>query len=109
MFIKVANNRLSASGSPTSTVVDNIIANAKKFGNLPNALIKELNERESIIIQSRYGFKTDRKIISLADLAKTLNISLERVRQIEIKALSKLKNYLLSLTKSPDQINNLIF
>ena len=51
MFIKVANNRLSASGSPTSTVVDNIIANAKKFGNLPNALIKELNERESIISQ----------------------------------------------------------
>ena len=76
---------------------------------LGKALKSSLNERESIIIQSRYGFKTDRKIISLADLAKTLNISLERVRQIEIKALSKLKNYLLSLTKSPDQINNLIF
>ena len=71
---------------------------------------------KSVIINVKKNYVYEEKPIlenlaylSILKIAKTLNISLDRVRQIEIKALSKLKNYLLSLTKSPDQINNLIF
>ncbi len=76
---------------------------------LSKALAISLTEREAIIIKSRYGFKDNQKTVPLADLAHTLDISLERVRQIEIKALSKLKSYLISLTGSQNQINILIF
>ena len=88
MFIKVANNRLSASGSPTSTVVDNIIANAKKFGNLPNALIKELNERESIISQLLITVPDEAKIEKyFTDFLFVHKIPFSKTRDLMTKAL----------------------
>ena len=54
-----------------------------------------LDDREKYIIYSRYGFDGDLK--SLKEIAEKLEISCERVRQIESRALQKLKKQLNDL------------
>ncbi len=58
--------------------------------------ISTLNEREKTIIQLR---KLKEKSITLDELGKMLKISKERVRQIETKALQKLKTALLDISQ----------
>jgi RNA polymerase nonessential primary-like sigma factor len=53
-------------------------------------LLSELTTREREVIQMRYGFK-DGTTYSLADIGRALDLSRERVRQIEAKALQKLR------------------
>ena len=49
-----------------------------------------LNEREQQVLKMRFGIgmNTDH---TLADVAKQLGLSCERVRQIEVRALGKLR------------------
>ncbi len=54
------------------------------------ALFEDLTSREKEVIQLRYGFR-DGKSYSLADIGRELDLSRERVRQIEAKALQKLR------------------
>ena len=61
-----------------------------------NKAIDTLNEREKIIIRLR---KFKEKSITLDELGQKLKISKERVRQIETKALEKLKNSLLDISQ----------
>ena len=58
--------------------------------------IATLNEREITIIKLR---KLKEKSITLDELGKMLKISKERVRQIETKALEKLKNAILDISQ----------
>ena len=60
-----------------------------------NKAIDTLNEREKTIIHLR---KFREKSITLDELGKKLKISKERVRQIETKALEKLKRSLLEIS-----------
>ena len=60
-----------------------------------NEAIDTLNEREKTIIRLR---KFKEKSITLDELGKMLKISKERVRQIETKALEKLKKSLLEVS-----------
>ncbi len=60
-----------------------------------NKAIDTLNEREKTIIRLR---KFREKSITLDELGKKLKISKERVRQIETKALEKLKRSLLEIS-----------
>jgi RNA polymerase nonessential primary-like sigma factor len=53
-------------------------------------LLDDLTTREREVIELRYGF-LDGKSYSLADIGRTLELSRERVRQIESKALQKLR------------------
>jgi RNA polymerase primary sigma factor len=53
--------------------------------------LKQLGEREQQIIKLRYGLE-DGHPRTLKDVARVFNITRERVRQIEIKALEKLKH-----------------
>lgn len=55
-----------------------------------HTLLADLTTREREVIQMRYGFK-DGKPYSLADIGRELELSRERVRQIEAKALQKLR------------------
>jgi RNA polymerase sigma factor (sigma-70 family) len=56
-------------------------------GTVPNLLVY-LNERERTVIRSRYGL--GRPVQTLGEVAPTLGVSAERVRQIEQDALEKL-------------------
>ncbi len=61
-----------------------------------NRAIETLNEREKTIIRLR---KFREKSITLDELGNKLRISKERVRQIETKALEKLKKSLLDISQ----------
>ncbi len=54
-------------------------------------VLDSLNDKEREIIIMRFGLD-DGRIKTLKEIAETFNISRERVRQIETKALSKLKH-----------------
>ena len=61
-----------------------------------NDAIETLNDREKTIIRLR---KFKEKSITLDELGQMLKISKERVRQIETKALEKLKKSLLEISQ----------
>jgi RNA polymerase primary sigma factor len=52
--------------------------------------ISQLSENESKVIKLRFGLE-DKQPATLSDVGKLMNISRERVRQIELKALRKLR------------------
>ena len=54
------------------------------------AMLKDLNPKEQFVIRCRFGFETG-ETMSLPAIARRLGISGERVRQIQNKALNKLK------------------
>lgn len=49
-----------------------------------------LSERERYVIEMRFGINKDREH-TLSEVAKELGVSLERVRQIQVRAISKMK------------------
>jgi RNA polymerase nonessential primary-like sigma factor len=53
-------------------------------------VLAQLTDRERIVIEMRFGL-IDRQSKSLAEIGLALNVSRERVRQIEVKALRKLR------------------
>ena len=55
-----------------------------------SALLDRLSEREKLIIKVRYGFE-DGVPMTLAETGKLIHVSRERVRQLEMRALKKLK------------------
>lgn len=55
-------------------------------------LLNCLSEREKNIIMKRFGFNENNEVITLEEIGKELNITRERVRQIEKKALRKIKD-----------------
>jgi RNA polymerase nonessential primary-like sigma factor len=54
-------------------------------------ILGDLTTREQEVIALRYGFQ-DGTSYSLSDIGRLLNLSRERVRQIEAKALQKLRH-----------------
>ena len=79
--------------NPEETFEDFNDKNIKK--DFINKAIDTLNEREKTIIRLR---KFREKSITLDELGQKLKISKERVRQIETKALDKLKKSLLEIS-----------
>lgn len=57
------------------------------------SLLDSVKERERIVLDMRFGITEKGKAHTLADVAKYLKISRERVRQIEEAALKKLRRY----------------
>lgn len=56
------------------------------------AMMEDLDERERQIIRARFGFDTDGKKQTLQALAHEFGVCKERVRQLEKRAMTKLKN-----------------
>lgn len=59
------------------------------------SLLDRLSDREQLIIRVRYGFD-DGEPRTLAETGKMIHVSRERVRQLEMRALRKLRHLLLS-------------
>ncbi|MFM7439475.1 MAG: sigma-70 family RNA polymerase sigma factor, partial [Snowella sp.] len=72
------------------TSPEDILANESLRKELKN-LIGDLTEREQEVVTLRYGFQ-DGTAYSLSDIGRLLSLSRERVRQIEAKALQKLRH-----------------
>jgi len=71
--------------SPTKETLRLLLAEALEHS------LNQLTNREREIIKLRYGLEDDHPR-TLKDVARVFNITRERVRQIEIKALEKLKH-----------------
>ena len=76
----VAGNTLSAEDAAAKRLCRNDI----------NKLLSGLKEREALVIQKRFGLN-DGYEMTLEEIGKELNVTRERVRQIEANALSKLR------------------
>ena len=55
------------------------------------AIMQDLTERERQIIASRFGLGAGREPMTLKDVGRELGVSKERVRQIEARAMAKLR------------------
>ena len=80
--------------NPEETVED--LNDGKLKKEFINEAISTLNDRERTIIKLR---KLKEKSITLDELGQMLKISKERVRQIETKALEKLKTAILEISQ----------
>ena len=56
-----------------------------------NTMMRDLDDRERQIIRARFGFDTDGKKQTLQALAKEFGVCKERVRQLEKRAMTKLR------------------
>lgn len=74
--------------SKAVSVEDEVINTALK--STLQSLVQDLDEREANILRMRYGLDGENPM-TLEEVGKILNISRERVRQIEVRALSKLR------------------
>ena len=64
---------------------------SKRDSMLNKALDEVLNDRERYIISNKYGLNKENKTMTLVEMSKVLNISKERVRQLEENARLKLR------------------
>jgi len=55
-------------------------------------VLDQLNEREKAVIRMRFGLMDDESDRTLEEIGKALNVTRERVRQIESSAIKKLKH-----------------
>ncbi|MDR2099376.1 MAG: RNA polymerase sigma factor RpoD [Campylobacteraceae bacterium] len=55
-------------------------------------VLEQLNEREKAVIRMRFGLLDDESDRTLEEIGKELNVTRERVRQIESSAIKKLKH-----------------
>ncbi len=57
-----------------------------------DGVLDQLNEREKAVIRMRFGLMDDESDRTLEEIGKELNVTRERVRQIESSAIKKLKH-----------------
>ena len=62
--------------------------------NIITSLIGTLSDRERDIVENYYGIN-DKKVLTLTDIGKRYNLSSERVRQIKLNAIRKLRSKIL--------------
>jgi len=65
----------------------------EEFKAMVKTAMNRLDEKEQNVIQYRYGF-VDGKVYTLEQVGSIMGVTRERIRQIEVKALHKLRNYL---------------
>ncbi len=67
---------------------------------------EELSDRERFIVESRFGLNGDRVQRTLRDIGEELGISKERVRQIQLAAIDRLKRLAATQTVQEDRRTN---
>ena len=64
------------------------------FKKLLNRVLRRLTEREREVVVARFGLRTDGSRATLEEIGSSFDLSKERIRQIEVKALAKLRSEL---------------
>lgn len=81
----------------------------KQYGavcDLIGRLSEELDEREQFILQARFGLIDSGQVQTLQSVAKSLGICKERVRQLQNRALSKVKDLAVDMRlEKPDYMD----
>ncbi|AXH11942.1 RNA polymerase sigma factor RpoD [Halarcobacter bivalviorum] len=72
------------------TPIDNIMKDDLQ-GQI-DQILAQLNEREQAVVRMRFGLMEDASDRTLEEIGKELNVTRERVRQIESSAIKKLKH-----------------
>jgi len=72
--------------SPTEEVLKD------DLNNQIDDVLDQLNEREKAVVRMRFGLLEDESDRTLEEIGKALNVTRERVRQIESSAIKKLKH-----------------
>jgi RNA polymerase sigma factor (sigma-70 family) len=75
-------------GDSTSATSDQVWSNVRE---LMASLLGQLDRREQFVIRSRYALGAHRKVRTFQCLADKLGVSKERVRQLEQRAVGKLR------------------
>jgi len=75
-----------SSTSPTDAVMND------DLNNQIDEILEQLNEREQAVVRMRFGLLGDKSDRTLEEIGKELNVTRERVRQIESSAIKKLKH-----------------
>ena len=86
---KEAEEAFEKSKSAPSTPRDAVVIS--DLFNAVHAVLNTLTERERNVISLRFGISSERPL-SLEAIGKRFNVSRERIRQIEVKALRKLRH-----------------
>ena len=79
---------LLADGGGTSTSA--VVTEEMKEG--IEAMLDTLPHRERNVLRMRYGLDADGRSMSLMDISSAYGVTRERIRQIELKALRKLRH-----------------
>ncbi|MCB4744699.1 MAG: RNA polymerase sigma factor RpoD [Sulfurovum sp.] len=72
--------------SPTDAILKD------DLNNQIDEILDQLNEREKAVVRMRFGLLEDESDRTLEEIGKELNVTRERVRQIESSAIKKLKH-----------------
>ncbi len=72
--------------SPTDAVMND------DLNNQIDEVLEQLNDREQAVVRMRFGLLIDKSDRTLEEIGKELNVTRERVRQIESSAIKKLKH-----------------
>lgn len=71
--------------------VDNIVFKKELSSLIEKAFANILSDKEAEIIKKRFGLTEDGEVLTLEEVASEYNVTRERIRQIEKKAIYKLK------------------
>ena len=96
--------------TPEDIIID------QDFYAIINNLIREVpfTEQEIIVLKNRYGFNSLNKCYSLDEVGKMLNVSRQRIYEIQMHALRKIRKYskaitLIDYTNNPDNAKKLLY
>nr|MBL0721856.1 RNA polymerase sigma factor RpoD [Sulfurovaceae bacterium] len=74
----------------TLSPTDNVLKD--DLNNQIDEVLDQLNDREKAVVRMRFGLLDDESDRTLEEIGKALNVTRERVRQIESSAIKKLKH-----------------
>ena len=74
--------------------------NRRKFQSTIWEVLEKLPPRSRYVLSYRYGFNDEGIVLTNKELGKRMNVTGQRVRQLEFKALLLLHNLLLAETKT---------